>query len=286
MKRLVLAFLVCGMGAVSFGQFLPTYTKLVVLKGTTTDSVHYVRYDANTPTAATQRAAMVVDAVAFGAKPKVNYFMVVELSYTPQIVANKWTGEGDIWVETMGVVEYGVGRHTTAGLWDPKLVYAYDAGGPLWLGYYAWWAPKAKLRMGDAALDCTNAAGTFSDTKDGVGELVYSAKLVTVKAVGAIPAVSWYEPSITSLTISYTQWMQQLITGSTDQVDVQYGAGKVVFKPDTKLTTMANLKNPTTGVNTGLALVAADIKTQLEKGKYVTALTTFVPELDPYGLYR
>ena len=280
MKRLVLALLVCGMGAVSFGQLLPTFSKLVVLKGTVTDSVHYVLNDAVPDTAAAlaQRTALGIDALAVSVKPKVNYFLVVELEFTPQFAAGKATGEGDIWAWTMGAVEYGTGRHDANGVWQPKALYAYDIGGAVDIGNYTWWGPKAKVRAGDGSLYSTNAAETFADQKDGSAELVFSSKLMTNKTTGQ----SWYEPSITSLTITYTQMLQQLVgSGAGTWKDAQFGAGKVVFKPDAKMTTTANQTNSTTGANTGLALVATAIHDLLVKGGY-PAVT---PDLDPFNYY-
>jgi len=277
MKRLVFALLVCGMGAVSFGQLLPSFTKLVVLKGTATDSVHYVFNDPNQAASAAQRTALGVDALAVSAKPKVLYFLVVELEFTPQFAAGKFTGEGDVWAWTMGTLEYGIGRHDASGVWQPKLAYAYDVGAAVDIGMYDWWAPKAKARAGDGSIYSANAADTFLDERDGTAELVYSAKLVTNKATGQ----SWYEPSITSLTISYTQIMQQLVgPGTVAWKDMQFGAGKVVFKPDTALTATANLKNGA-GANIGLAQAATAIQSFLVKNKYPAVL----PELDPLNYY-
>jgi len=273
-KRLVFALLICGMGAVSFGQLLPTYTKLVVLKGTATDSVHYVYNDPDQVASAAQRAALGVDALALAAKPKTYYFLVVELEFTPQFASGKWTGEGDVWAWTMGALEYGIGRHDANGVWQPKLAYAYDVGAAIDLGMYDWWYPKAKARTGDGYIASANAADTFLDERDGVADLVYSAKLVTNKATGQ----SWYEPSITSLTINYTQIMQQLV--GANWKDMQFGAGKVVFKPDAALTTKANLKDGT-GANIGLAQVSIAIRDLLVKGKYPSV----TPELDPLNYY-
>lgn len=284
MKRLVFALLILGMGVVSYG-LETSFTKLIVLKGTAADTLHYVLNDPNPTATAAQRATYGVDALALAAKPKVFYFLVVEVTYTPQIVAGKWTGEGrmsiaenDFW--TMGAVEYGIGRHDANGVWQPKLAYAYDVGAaaPFLVGLQYWNWTKAKVRTGDAIVLCKDAANTFSDSRDGVADLVYSAKLVTDRASGK----SWYDPSVASLTISYTQWMQQKIGTPADWRDVQVGAGKVVFKQDAAMTTKANLNNGATPpVNTGLALVAADINAFLVKGKY-PAVT---PNLDPDGLY-
>ena len=278
MKRLVFALLVCGMGAVSFGALLPTFTKLVVLKGTTTDTVHYVLTDPvpDTAAAAAQRAALGVDAAALAAKPKVFYFMVAEVVFTPQFVpaTGKPTGEGDIALWTMGAVEYGIGRHDATGVWQPKLAYAYDVGWAVDAGSFTWWSTKAKERTGDGVIDSANAADTFLDEKDGVAVLSYTSKLTTNKATG----VSWYEPTVSSLTISYTQVMQQLVGAPAAWKDVQGGAGKVVFKQDTALT---KLVNDPLGGKVGLGKVAVAIHDFLVKGKY-PAVT---PNLDPGNYY-
>lgn len=278
MKRLVFALMVCGMGAVSFGEVLPNFSKLVVLKGTATNSIHYVYNDPDRVASAAQRAALNVDALALSTKPKAYYYLVVDLLFTPQFATTgKATGEGDVWIWTMGAVEYGVGRHDVNGVWQAKRAYAYDIGVAVDVGYFYWWYPKAKARTGDGFLFSTDAADTFQDTRTGVADLVFSSKLVTNKTTGQ----SWYEPSITSLTINYTQIMQQeLGTVTPTWTDVQFGVGKVKFVTDSALTTKANLKNGA-GLNIGLAQVATDIQNALLKGKYTTALTTFVPELDP-----
>lgn len=276
MKRVIFALLVCGMGAASFAQLLPTFTKLVVLKGTVTDSVHYVLNDKVPDTAAlaAQRDALGVDAIGLSAKPKVYYFLVVELEYTPQMASGKWTGEGDIWAWTMGAVEYGVGRHDAAGVWQPKLTYAADIAGAVDLGGYDWWWAKSKARAGDGSIIGGDAGDTFQDYKDGVAELVYTAKLVTNKTTGQ----SWYEPTLSSITISYSQFLQQKFAGVYKEC--QFGTGKVVFRPDAAMTAKANLKDGA-GVNIGLAQVAADINTFLVKNKYPAV----VPNLDPYNWY-
>ena len=286
MKRLVFALLVCGMGAVSFGQLLPEFTKLVVLKGTATDSIHYVYNDPNRSASEAQRTALGVNALALSTKPKVYYYLVVELTFKPQFATTgKWTGEGNLELWTMGAVQYGIGRHDVNGVWQSKLAYAYDIGGPFYVGGDSanWWYPKAKARTGDCDVFSSDLAETFADDRvGGVADLVYSAKLVTNKTTGK----SWYEPSITSLTINGTQIMQQLIgTAAPAWTSVQFGVGKIVFKQDTALTTKANLTNSTTGANIGLAQAAADIQAALLKGKYTTAATSFVPELDPYLYY-
>lgn len=278
MKRVIFALMVCGMGAVSFGQLLPDFTKLFVLKGTCTDTVHYVLNDPVPDTAAALRAAYGVDALALAAKPKVYYFLVVEVKYTPQFVAGKWTGEGtitdlDFW--TLGAVEYGIGRHDADGKWQAKLAYAYDIGGEgdtFVVPYQYWYWPKAKARTGDAWIISSNAAGTFVDDRSGIADVVFSAKLVTNKTTGK----SWYEPSITSLTIAYTQLLDQKVGTPAGWRYTQMGAGKMVFKPDAAMTTKANLTDGT-GANIGLAQVAADINAFLVKGKYPPV----TPNLDP-----
>jgi hypothetical protein len=295
MKRLVFAFLVFGLGAISFGQ-LQTFTKLVVLKGAASDTVHYVINDPILQTQnpspqytalKAQRDALGVDFLALAAKPKVYYFLVAEVVYTPQFALNKWTGEGYLEVWPMGAVEYGIGRHDANGVWQPKLAYAYDIG---WNGYavdfagYTWWSPKAKARTGDGSIWAENRASTFQDQRntgagDGVADLVYTAKLMTNKATG----MSWYEPAISSLTIAYTQSMSQLIGGTWQYV--QGGAGKVVFKQDAALTTMAN--DPLGG-KVGLGKVATAINALLVKGKYLPFTWTPAPNagpLDPAGYY-
>lgn len=295
MKRLVFAFLVCGLGAISFGQ-LQTFTKLVVLKGAASDTVHYVLNDPilQTPNPSpqytalkAQRDALGVDFLALAAKPKVYYFLVAEVVYTPQFALNKWTGEGYLEVWPMGAVEYGIGRHDANGVWQAKAplgAYSYDIG---WNGYavdfagYTWWSPKAKARTGDGSIWAENAASTFQDQRntgagDGVADLVYSAKLMTNKTTN--PVTTWYEPTISSLTIAYTQSMSQLIGGTWQYV--QGGAGKVVFKQDAALTTMAN--DPAGG-KVGLGKVATAINALLLKGKYPTL--TPAPDLDPADYY-
>ena len=247
MKRLVFAFLVCGMGALSFGQLLPTYAKLIVLKGTATDSIHYVYNDPDRTASAAQRTALGVDALALSTKPKVYYYLVVELEFTPQFAATgKATGEGDIWAWTMGTVQYGIGRHDVNGVWQAKLAYAYDVGLAVDMGQFNWWYPKAKARTGDGFIQSFDAADTFQDVRDGIADLVFSSKLVTNKTTGQ----SWYEPSITSLTINYTQIMQQKIgTVTPTWTDLQFGVGKVKFVTDSALTTKANLKNAAGGTS-------------------------------------
>lgn len=289
MKRFLIAILVCGMGLVSYAQLLETSSRLVVLKGTVTDTVHYVLSDTvpDTVVLAAQRDALGVGAIGLSARPRVYYFLVVYLEYTPQIVSGRWTGEGDLWTWTMGAVEYGLGRHSTNGMWRSTAAlggaYAYDIGWAIDFGGYYWWQPKvSKKRTGDGSIYSTDsndpALRTFMDTRDGVAELTYTAVLKTAGGK------SYYEPTISNLTISYTQWMQQKFTGDVWK-DAQFGAGKVVFVPETAMTTRANMTNATTGENTGLALVAADIRAYLLKNKYTTTDTAFTPNLDPSGLY-
>jgi len=283
MKRLVFALLVCGMGAMSFGQmFLPTFTKLMVLKGTCSDTVHYVLNDPDPTATATQRAAYGVDALALATKPKVYYFLVVEVTYTPEFAAGKWTGEGilgalDFW--TMGAVQYGIGMHDANGAYQSGLKYAYDIGmsDPFWFGNSYWYWPKAKQRLGDVSILSVDDGDTLRDSREGTALLAFSPKLVKDKASGD----SWYEPNISSITISYAQLMQQLIGAPAAWKYVQMGAGKMTFKPDAKMTAKANLKDLTTGDNIGLAQVAVDIEALLVKGGYGDVL----PNLDPFGYY-
>jgi len=288
MTRLVFALLLCGMGLVSYAQPMEMSSRLVFLKGTATDTVHYVLYDPvpDTEAAADQRTALGVGAIGLSTKPKTYYYLVVYMEYTPQFsTTGKWAGEGDLWTWTMGAVEYGIGRHDVNGVWRataPLGAFARDIGWAVDFGGYYWWQPKlSKKRVGDGSILSTDnedpALRTYTDWRDGVAELTYTAVL---KKSGA---ESWYEPNISSLTISYTQWMQQKFTGDVWR-DTQFGVGKVLFKPDVKLTTKANLTDAVTGENTGLALVAADIQALLLKGKYTTDVT-FMPNLDPSGWF-
>jgi len=284
MTRLVIALLVCGMGAMSFGQmFLPTFTKLMVLKGTCSDTVHYVLNDPDPAASLAQRTAYGVDALALAAKPKVYYFLVVEVTYTPEFTdAGKWTKEGtlgalDFW--TMGVVQYGVGMHDANGAYQSGIKYAYDIGmsDPFWIGNTYWYWPKAKQRLGDASILSVDDDNMFRDSREGTALVAFSPKLIKDRATGD----SWYEPNISSITISYTQRMEQLVGTPPAWQYVQMGMGKMVFKMDSKMTAKANLTDPDTGDNIGLAQVAADIQALLVKGGYGSVL----PNLDPFYYY-
>jgi hypothetical protein len=253
-------------------------TTLVVLKGTATDTVHYVL---NGPFTDAQRDAYGVDDMTLATKPKAYYFMVVEATYTPEMnAAGKWTGEGslntwsDLW--PMGVVEYGVGRHDANGVWQPKLAYAYDVGAAVDFGAYTWWWPKAKNRAGDGSIYSFDANNIFQDQREGTATLTYSAKAYTDKVTGD----SWYLPTITNLTIYYSQYMQQNFGTAADPVwrDIQFGAGKVAFKQDTAMT---KIVNDVAGAHVGLDNTAIAIRDFLIKGKY----PGITPNLDPDGYY-
>ena len=289
MKRMVLVFLVCGMGAVSLGELLPDFTKLVVLKGTATDTIRYAYSNPDWETDGALLGALEIAGLATAAKPKVYYFLVVRVQYTPQITNSVWSREGNIRVEPMGGVVYGVGQQDRNLVWQPKSTYA--CGGSNLLSIPTWdsWSPKPRTRIGRTWLqsdlesdesDDSRWRGRYRFEGQGVLELVYNAKLVKSSTTGE----SWYEPSITSITVSYTQETTRLryYSGSSSAYwePVQYGAGKVVFKPDAKLTAMANLTDAY-GRNIGLDQVATAIQVYLEKAKYPSV----TPDLDPYGYY-
>lgn len=283
MKRLVFALLVCGLGAMSFGQPYATFTKLMVLKGTCSDTAHYVLNDPDPTATLAQRTAYGVDALALSIKPKVYYFLVVEVTYAPQFTdAGKWTGEGtlgvmDLW--TLGAVQYGIGKHDANGVYDKALKYAYDIGlsDPFWLGNSYWYWPKAKQRLADASILSVDEGDTFRDSREGTALMAFSPKLIKDRATGD----SWYEPNISSITIYHSQLMQQLIGATPEWKYVQMGSGKIVFKLDSKMTAKANLTDLDTGDNIGLAQVAADIQALLVKGGYGDVL----PDLDPFDYY-
>lgn len=265
-------------------------TKLVVLKGVTTDTVHYVYNGSATEV---QEAELGVVAVTLAAKPKVYYFLVATVTYTPQMTAvGVWTGEGNLLFETMGAVEYGVGRHRPDGVWGPKLAYAYNIGTAVDFaggGFFSS-VPKLKTRTGVCDInapwgDAPPAGWVIggADDKLGVGELVYAAAAVTDKLTGN----SQYNPTISSLIASYSQLMA-LDVGLTT-VDAQFGAGKVAFVQDTALTTTANLIITPTNAN-------GHAQNGVRAGKVVEAINAFLlknnyplipanTDLDPLGWY-
>jgi len=284
MKRFVLALTILGLGAISYAatvyDLLPDCTTLAVLKGAVSDTVHYVRNDVlpDTPEQEALRAAYGVDAMGLAYKPKGYYYMVVEITYVPEIdpLKDKWTSEGDIFLWTMGVVEYGKGRHDANGVWDKNLLYANDVGGAVDVGMYSWWWTKKKKRAADAYMFSANADMTFTDQRDGIAELAYAAKLIKDK----VNLESWYEPKISSLLINYSRLLQQLVDMGDGPawMDMQMGTGKVKFSTDSTLTKI--LMNAP-DIHTGLGLVAAEIQAKLIKGGYPAVL----PDLDPFNDY-
>lgn len=283
MKRFLFAVGLVCMGAASFAAIRTEYTKLLVLKGTVTETVHYVYNDTlpDTQALADERAALGVDAIGKSLKPKVYYYLIVEVTYKPQINAatGKWTSEGDIDVWTMGALEYGKGRHDDTGVYQAALLYAYDVGPAFDLYLFDHWQSKKKGRTGDGWVLCMDEAGTFVNNREGIADLVYSAKLVKSKTDSTD---TWYEPSISSLTFYCNQVLDQKI-GSKALVwqDTQFGVGKIVFKVDSKLTTTANLTDVDGVTNIGLAQVATTIRDTLVKAGYPSVLM----EPDPYNYY-
>ena len=275
--------LVCGLAARSSAQLVGINDKIFVLKGAGAYTLNYV-YDASKDTSAKPdlNVALELDRV-IAVKPKLYFYLVCSADYEPSSyfkgAVETWTGDGKVDVWPLGLVVYGVGRHTAAGLWDAKAVYSYDAGifgvdfnfreiNPPALDA---WTAKGK-RAGTGYIDGrdTQLANLieYNDYTSGSG--LATLACTTKKMATKVPVATWYEPSALTIELSGIQ-MQDLITlnadGTADSfVPTQFGLLKVKFTTDATLTKLANTVGNTQAANLGLVSDAIDAA--LVKGKY------------------